>query len=628
MSSSPPLFTPAMRAALRWPERVSVSEWVDRHVLLGVDSAEPGPYRTSRTPYVREWQDSAALAHVHQVTIVASTQVGKTQSGLNVLAYAIAENPGPITWVMPTREDANEFGENRVQPMVDICPALRREMTGERFDSKQRQIVFKRSRILFRSSVTPKELAQYPARWLFGDECDKWPARAKGEAPPFDLARERTRTFWNHKIYLSSTPTIEEGLIWREFQVGDRRRFHVPCPHCGAYQVLRWKQVKWRSERIDTLEKMQEAREAWYECDRCSERILDHHKATMLEQGIWCPANVDLEKHLVDGRLELEERAPHRSYHIWAGYSPWLAWWELAAEFLRTHGTPTFQNFVNSWLGEPWVERIEDSRPDELVACVGGYGRGEVPEDVRVVTAGVDVQKRFLVYTVRGWGLDMESWLLDHGRVDDFDQLAGVLFSKPLPRGLLLHSVFVDANYRTAEVIDFARKHPANVRMCRGQEFDQPIPFKAQAVERHPRTGKPMGSLKAWHLNVGMFKDLVAQSVRIGGGRAAGAFHVYEEADKTYLEEMTSEHKVLQRSGDRVRERWVKKAGHQQNHYWDTEVYNRAIAHLIGVDRLRQAEDAQRQKSEQAAGRPRQRARQRPDRGGRGGLNLPRGWGR
>ena len=213
-----------MREALRWPDRQTVSEWADCNVILNEDSAEPGPYRTSRTPYVEEWQDSAGLSHVRQVSIVASTQVGKTQQGLNVLAWAIAQDPGPITWVMPTREDANEFGENRVQPMIDSCPTLRRQLTGERFDSKKRQIQFQRCRMLFRSAVTPKELAQYPARWLFGDECDKWPARAKGEAPPFDLARERTRTFWNHRIYLTSTPTTDEGLIWREFLRGDQRR--------------------------------------------------------------------------------------------------------------------------------------------------------------------------------------------------------------------------------------------------------------------------------------------------------------------------------------------------------------------------------------------------------------------
>lgn len=580
--------SPAERRALRPPERLSVSQWIDRHVILGGDSSEPGPYRTDRTPYVREWQDSAGLPWVHQVTIQKSTQVGGSQALLNVLAYAIAADPGPITWVMPTREDAAEFGENRVQPMIDLCPALQGEVTGERFDAKARQIKFKRARVLFRSARVPKELAQYPARWLFGDEAGKWPQWTQDEAAPFDLARERCRTFWNHRIYLNSTPTVEAGLISVEFQRGDRRRYHVPCPHCGAFQVLRWAQVKWPAG-IDNEKAMRTARSAWYECEACSKPILDEHKRTMLSAGWWCPEDIDPTPYLFDGQLLLPyERAPHRSYHLWAGYSPWLAWWELAAEFLRSKDNPaTLQNWVNSWLGEPWVERTEDTKPEELRACVGGYHRGEVPEGVRVLTAGVDVQKRFLVFTVRGWGNDLESWLIDHGRVESFDMLAGVLFAKAWPRNIMLRAVFIDTNYRPAEVIDFARRYPAVVKLCRGVELDTPVPFRAESVEKHPRTGASIGGMKCWHTNVGMFKDLLSQSLRVGGIAGAGAFHVYDDVDQTYLDEMTSEHKIMVRSSDRERERWVKKAGHRQNHYWDTEVYNRAIAQLIGVHNLR-----------------------------------------
>lgn len=592
--------------ALTWPKSERVSDWVDANVILPPDSAEAGtPYSTKRTAYVAEWQDSAGLGWVRQTTVVASTQVGKTQSSLNILAYAVCKDPGPITWVVPTREDAAEFCENKVMEAVDITPAWRRMLTEERFDAKRRQIRFKSCRMLFRASQKPKELASYPARWLFGDECDKWALRSKGEAPPFNLALERTRTFWNHKVYMSSTPVSEDGLIWTEFQKGDRRRYHVPCPHCGVYQVLRFGQVKW-PEDIETGEQMKRRREAWYECEACAGRIEDRHKEAMIAAGVWCPEDLDLEEHLQDGQLVWDDRNAHRSYHIWAGYSPWVTWYQVAYEFLQTHGTPSFQNFVNSWLGEPWVNRVEETRQDELQSCIGGYTRGTVPEGVKVITAGVDVQKRFLVYTIRGWGLDMESWLLDHGRIDDFDQLAAVLFMKTWPDLLMPVQALVDANYRTGEVIDFAKRYPAQVRMCRGQEFDQPIPFKAQAVERHPRTGHPIGNLKAWHVNVGMFKDLLAQSIRVGGVAETGGFHVYEEVDRTYRDEMTSEHKVLEQKAGRERMRWVKKTAGRQNHYWDTEVYNRALAQLLRVDTLRSEGEAA------AARAPRRRQRREP----------------
>ena len=609
--------TQAMRNALRWPERGTVSDWVDRNIVLGDDSAEPGPYCTDRTPYVREIQDSAAMPWVHQVTFQKSTQVGGSACLLNVLAYAISQDPGPITWVMPTREDAAEFGENRVQPLVDASPAMRAQLTGERFDAKKRQIKFRRCRVLFRSARVPKELAQYPARWLFGDEAGKWPSWTQDEAAPFDLARERCRTFWNHKVYLNSTPTKPDGLISIEFARGDRRRYHVPCPHCGEFQVLKWSQVRWPAT-VDNEVKMRAVREAWYECEDCHGRIVDSHKHAMLARGWWCPEDIDPTPHIVEGRLVLpNDRSPHRSYHIWAGYSPWLGWWEIVAEWLRSQGNPaTLQNFINSWLGEPWVEKVEESRVEQLHECVGGYQRTEVPAGVQILTAGVDVQKRFLVFTVRGWGMDMESWLLDHGRVDNFDQLEAALFARAWPRGLLLRGVFVDSNYRTGEVIDFGRKYPGVIKLMKGVEFDDPRPFSSARIERHPQTGASIG-LMLWHVNVGMFKDELAQLVRKGGTPGPGAFHVYHGIDEAYLQEMSSEHKVLMRSGPRERERWVKKAGHRQNHYWDTEVYNRAMANLLRIENLRTS-------VEQAAvrrGPPAKRPKRRPiiEAGGFGG---------
>lgn len=580
-----------MRAACRPPDRCTVSEWVDRHIFLGADSSEPGRYSTDRTPYVREWQDSAGLPWVHQVTVQKSTQVGGSQAMLNVLGYAIAADPGPITWVMPTGKEAEEVGENRIMPMVENCPGLAKQVTGERYDGKRRQVKFRRCRLLLRSAQVPKELAQYPARWLFCDEAAKWPAHTRNEAPPFELARERTRTFWNHKVFLTSTPVSEDGVISVEFQRGDRRRYHVPCPHCGKFQVLRWSNVKWPCDIADEAS-MKARREAWYECEHCHEKIRDEHKVPMLAAGWWCPESIDPTPHIVDGRLMLpNDRTPHRSYHIWAGYSPWLAWHELAAQFLRSKdGSPkTLQNWINSWLGEPWVERVQDQKAETVQACVGGYRRGEVPEGVKVITAGVDVQKRFLVFTVRGWGSDMESWLLDHGRVENFTQLEAALFAKVWPRGLLFAGALIDTNYRASEVIDFARRFPAKVKLGRGVELDSPIPFRAETIERHPRTGLPLGNLKCWHVNVGTFKDLTAQSIQIGGIAGAEAFHVYEEVDQQYVDELSSEHKIMVRSSTKERERWVKKAGHRQNHYWDTEVYNRAIAHLLRIDTMRSA---------------------------------------
>ncbi len=587
-------WTRPMREALRWPERLTVSEWADRHRVLDPQtSAEPGPWRTVRVPWAREWMDSAALPWVHQVTIQKSTQVAGTETLLNVLGYAIHQDPGPITYVMPSREDAEAFGENRVLPMLRASPALAGQLTEDRHDMKRRRVKFRRCTLHLRTARVPSELAQLAARWLFGDECNKWPEWTQKEAGPWELALERTRTFWNHTAYLTSTPTIANGLVTREFQKGDQRRFYLPCPHCEHRQFLRFPQIKWPAE-IDTEEEMRARRDAWYECEECGERIGDLEKAGMLARGFWCPKDVDWRDHLVDGRVILpQDRAPHRSYHLWAGYSPWLAWWEIAAKFLRSKGDPAqLQNFVNSWQGEAWQEKVDEPKPAMLEQCRGGYVRGQVPEDVLAITVGADVQKRYIPYVVRGWGTGQRSWLLDHGRASDFGSLAESVLRRPWgPKSLRVRMLLIDGRFRHAEAVELARTWGPVVRLSKGVELDDITkPWTLHRIDRHPETNAPLPqSVVVAHVNVHAIKDEVALAIRRGGADEPRAFRIYDDIDADYLTELTAEHKVIVRTRDKQRERWVPKAGAKQNHFWDCEVLAAAAAKMLGIEMLRHA---------------------------------------
>jgi phage terminase large subunit GpA-like protein len=590
-------WTEPMRQALRWPERLAVSAWADRfRVLDQQTSADPGPWKTARVPYAREWMDSATLPWVRQVTMQKSTQVAGTETLLNVLGFAIDQDPGPITYVMPSREEAEHFGENRVMPMIRACPALKAQLTGKRFDAKRRRIKFRRCTLHLRTSRVPAELAQLAARWLFCDEANKWPTWTQKEAGPLDLAIERTRTFWNHVIYVCSTPTMAGGLISREFEKGDRRRFHVPCPACGKFQVLRWAQVKW-PEDVETEEQMRRARAAWYECEHCKHKLTDHQKVEILARGTWIPEAVDWREHVKDGVLQLpHERAQHRSYHIWAGYSPWVTWWEIAAKWLAAKDDPPqLQNFINSWLGEPWEEKVQDPKTETIRACAGTYKRGTVPPGVLVITAGADVQKAFIPFVVRGWGLDRESWLLDHGRAETLEQLGDLLFRRDWSGGLdarrhlVVRLLFIDYRYRPEDVWDFARRFGAFVRLSIGVEREDPRPFAVKTLERHPVTGAPLpNSTQVWHVNTGQFKDQVSVAIERRGEPGPRAFHVYPDVDETYVAEMTAEHKVLVRKGDRAKERWIRKPGRKANHYWDAEALAFAAAELLGIDKMRE----------------------------------------
>src|SRR5712671_1577640 len=140
MTTTPrPKWPPVLREALRPPERVTISQWADRHrVLDATTSSEGGAWKTTRIPYAREWMDSMALHHVHQVTIKKSTQVGGTETILNVLGYAVTQDPGPVLYVLPSQQEGEEFFTERLLPMVRLCEPMHAQLSTGRHDSKKR----------------------------------------------------------------------------------------------------------------------------------------------------------------------------------------------------------------------------------------------------------------------------------------------------------------------------------------------------------------------------------------------------------------------------------------------------------------------------------------------------------
>lgn len=596
------MWEPAERAAWRSVKRQRVSDWADRErVLDPMFTAEPGRWRTDRVPYAREWMDSASERHVRRITLMASTQVGKTEAMNNIAGYYIHQDPAPLMLVMPSRETAKLAGERRIMPMVRASPSLAAELTDRQHDTRSREVVFRRCILYFRSAQSPTDLASVPVRVVLGDECDKWPKWTGREAAPLSLAMERTRTFYDHLVVLASTPTTRSGLILQEYEQGDRRQFWVPCVLCSAWQTFQWRNVRWPAD-IRTGNEMIARREAWYQCATCSGTIDDRAKLRMIEQGEWCPQSIEFDAWRNGGRAA--DRAQHRSYHIWAAYSPWVPWWKLAATFLDAKDDPArLMNFTNSWLAEVWEERLEAATATMVEACIDAkHAMWEVPEQAVVLTAAVDVQKDGLHFAVVAWGADEEHWLVGVDVVTDWNELGTILFrnewgTKRLPIRLCC----VDSRYRRDEVLDFCRTWTA-ARMIQGVERDAPIPFVATKLDKHPRTGATIpGSISVWSINVAYFKDLLAHrmTTTADGTALVGRMHLPSDLPQARRHELASEHKVVERKGTKTRARWTIKPGHRRNELLDLMTYCAAAARMVRVDTIRSL-DRLTQKQQQA----------------------------
>ncbi len=556
-------------------------------------SAEPGPWSSDRVPHAIEWMDTANCPWVRRLTVMASTQVSKSETGNNLLGYHAHQHPCPMMLVLPRADDAKLAVAKRIRPMLRGSHALRRELTGRRGDFNEREITFRRAVLYLRAAQSPADLAMVPVRVVIGDECDKWPQWTGRESSPWNLVLERVRTFHDHLAVLMSTPTTRAGLIHREYQKGDRRRRHLPCPHCGAWIVLRWSHVKYPPEVRNERDFVACGRRAWYECQECGEAIDERQRRAMLPLGVWVPEGRDVAEWIAKGRAE--DRTEHRSYHLWAAYSPWLSWSALVAKWLASKDDPAdLMNWVNSWLAELWEERVESTSDEAVAACIEAREPWSVPPQVRVITATVDVQKDRLYWCVVGWGNDEESWLIACGWAATFDEVAEILFGQRWgAQELEVRLALVDSRHRREEVMQFCRVHRA-ARMIAGVERDTPQPFSTVKIDRHPRTGHPLPhSMVVWTVNVAIFKDLLAHRIALASVEAteeattAGRVHLPNGLPADELAHLSSEHKVLERKGSKARARWVLKPGHQRNELWDCLVYSAAAGKMARVHLLR-----------------------------------------
>jgi phage terminase large subunit GpA-like protein len=232
---------------LRPPPQLTVSQWADQHRVLSTRaSSEPGPWRTSRTPYLRDIMDALSAVHpARRVVFMKGAQVGASEGGNCWLGYIMHHVPAPVLAVQPTVELAKRFSRQRIDPLLEETPALRERVAPARARDSGNTMLSKEfpgGILVLTGANSAVGLRSMTARFLFLDEVDAYPGDVEGEGDPIALAEARARTFgWRRKAYLVSTPTIAgRSRIEREYLASDQRRFFVPCPHCHARRCGCW----------------------------------------------------------------------------------------------------------------------------------------------------------------------------------------------------------------------------------------------------------------------------------------------------------------------------------------------------------------------------------------------------
>lgn len=393
----------------RPPRMQTVSEWADENrVLVTESSAEPGQWRTDRAPYQREIMDAFTQPGIWKIVIMASAQVGKTELELNMMGRAMHLDPGPMLFIQPTDNFAEDFSKRRVAPMIKACPVLQRIV----YEAKSRDAgntigmkTFPGGSVTFTGANSPTELAGRPVRYEFMDEIDRFPASAGSEGDPLELAERRTETFrHNRKIVQTSTPTIKgASKIERGYKTGTQEEWHTQCPHCLTYSYIRFDDIRFEKEEYkdDNGDRQYRIQSVNWRCPKCGEETPEH--IAKRSPARWVKMNPEAEKMGV------------RSFKLNAFMSPWSDWTDIVRSFLKAKDDPELLKvFYNTMLGETWEVRDRTGAPEKLHARREHYN-AEVPTGALVLTMGIDTQDNRLEYEVVGWSRDEESWGISRG---------------------------------------------------------------------------------------------------------------------------------------------------------------------------------------------------------------------
>jgi len=573
---------------------LSVSQWSDEHrVLSSKASAEPGRWRTSRTPYLREIMDCLSpMSAIERVVFMKGAQVGATETGSNWLGYIAHHAPGPVMAVWPTVEMAKRNSKQRIDPLIDESPVLRELIAPARSRDSGNTVLSKEFRggvLVMTGANSAVGLRSMPVRYLFLDEVDGYPLDVEGEGDAISLAEARTRTFARRKIFIVSTPTIAgASAIEREYLASDQRRFFLPCPHCGHMQWLRFEQLRWERSRPES---------AAYVCEDCDDAIEEHHKTAMLEQGQW--------------RATAQGPAKTAGFHLSSLYSPvgWRSWRDIAAAWesataKESKSTAAIKTFKNTELGETWVEEGESPDWQRLLERRESYRIGSVPWGGLLLVAGADVQKDRIEVSIWAYGRGKTSWLIEHrvlmgdtARGAVWQQLGAMLnetWTHASGAQLPLQRLAVDSGFATQEVYAFVRAcRDSRVMAVRGVPKGAALIGSPTAVDVTVNGRKLRRGVKVWTITVGIAKLELYSNLRQAATIDAATGEVLypqgyvhlPQVDGEYLQQLCAEQLLTRRdrNGFPVRE-WQKTR--ERNEALDCAVYARAAAAACGLDRF------------------------------------------
>lgn len=596
----------------------SIVDWLGDGIHLNTEVEADVYYDLISFPFWCEILQSITDPEVDSIAILGCTQLGKTLMQI-VAAFGVSfVDPAPAMFVMPTQDEAAVI-RDRIYANAEVNPLLAKRVPPKHLRN-MKYISLHTMKIYLAWSGSIQRLRGKPCKIVWLSEIDAYDYSGE-HGDPNKTAERRTDQFFDSTIIRESTPVGELSRIFAYWERGDKRRWHVECPHCGRFQWLgffpnkekRGGIVGWQDGSGGVTTDLDAARaNAKYICSNGCE-IDSSDKALMIRGGQWVPEG----QRIVDGKLigEPKKSGTHRSYHLWQVMNPKKSFGDIATAYVDAKTEGNVREFYQDVLG--WRYRSTSKLPTwEVVASKFSdeYRVGSVPQDVWFATGACDVQENRVYWAVLGWGPNRTPYLLDFGvfypidvAIDldsdseivvdsDLSQVRGLLDSawpcvaqNQLGLTTIVPRVFgIDSNYRTHSVHDLVRsvQSPRLIAVRGDHKVSPTEKFRVRTVEKNSRTGKVYeGGLKQWGIYVDHYREKWDERLS-GPANQAGSLRLpkdlVDRGGKQLLRQLVNEERrPVKNASGRSKMRYVVIDENVGVDYRDIFVYCEAEADMV-----------------------------------------------
>jgi len=620
---------------IRPPRRVRPSE------AARIIRTEKGPWDPDLVPMMREPLDMLASREYQGIVFVGPARSGKTMAlMLGGLAYAVTCAPGDMLITQMSQDTARDFSLTDVDRALRYSPELAAALSPRARDDNTYDKFFRSGMRLKLGWPSVSQLSSKTLRFAFDTDYDRPENRdnVDGEGPLWSLLFKRVQTYMSAgKCVAESSPEAEYlDARWRPatpheapparglleiYNVGTRARWYWPCIHCGEFfqaqpglgcfglPTDKELEALVRTEDLMSLA----SRYARIVCPHCGGLHEQKDRPGMSARGAWLHEG---ERIKADGTKEGTRRGTNITSY-WLGgvaavYQSWesilLNEFQALSSYLRTGEESALKFTRNTDQAAAYLPKAVANRrsASELQMRREDLPQGSVPEGVRFLTAAVDVQAARFVVHVFGWGVGLESWLIDRYTISsskrpEGDRTAALDPAAYLEDWELIREQVIDRAYSgmtprlvmcdsggkagvTAKAYSFfrwlrRRRLHKRFRLVKGaSRLDAATASLTwpDASDRKDRKQGGRGDVPVWLINTNVLKDAVVGDLartEIGPGYV----HLPKWLDETFFAELTAE--------TRTDKGW-KNTNREPNEAFDLHVYNRAACKVLKADKI------------------------------------------